>query len=45
MNPLNKYEITKNENILPEEKFIKNNKFWNEFFFKIGNGESLRGTS
>ena len=40
MNQLNKYE-----NILPERKSINNNKFWNEFFFKIGNGESLRGTS
>ena len=40
MNQLNKYE-----NILPERKSINNNKFWNEFFFKIGNGESLRGAS
>ena len=45
MNSLNKYEITKNENILPEGKVINNNKFWNEFFFRIGNGESLRGVS
>ena len=40
MNQLDKYE-----NILPERKSINNNKFWNEFFFKIGNGESLRGAS
>ena len=40
MNSLNKYE-----NILPERKSINNNKFWNEFFFRIGNGESLRGVS
>ena len=40
MNQLNKYE-----NILPERKSINNNKFWNEFFFRIGNGESLRGVS
>ena len=45
MNSLNKYEITKNENILPEGKVINNNKFWKEFFFRIGNGESLRGVS
>ena len=45
MNPLNKNEITKNENLLPEGKVMNNNKFWNEFFFKIGNGESLRGAS
>ena len=45
MNSLNKYEITKNENRLPEGKLINNNKFWNEFFFRIGNGESLRGVS
>ena len=45
MNPLNKYEITKNENILPERKVINNNKFWNELFLRIGNGESLRGVS
>ena len=45
MNSLNKYEITKNENILPEGKVINNNKFWNEFFFRIGNGESLREVS
>ena len=30
---------------LPKEKIIKQNKFWNEFFFRIGNGESLRGVS
>ena len=40
MNQLNKYE-----NILPDRKSINNNKFWNEFFFKIANGESLRGAS
>ena len=40
MNQLNKYE-----NILSDRKSINNNKFWNEFFFKIGNGESLRGAS
>ena len=45
MNSLNKYEITKNENILPEGKVINNNKFWNEFLFRIGNGELLRGVS
>ena len=41
MKALNKNEI-KN---LPKEKIIKQNKFWNEFFFRIGNGESLRGVS
>ena len=45
MAPLNKYEITKNENRLPGGKLINNNKFWNEFFLRIGNGESLRGVS
>ena len=24
---------------------LKEDKFWNEFFFRIGNGESLRGVS
>ena len=41
MKALNKNEITN----LPKEKIIKQNKFWNEFFFRIGNGESLRGVS
>ena len=41
MKALNKNEITS----LPKEKIIKQNKFWNEFFFRIGNGESLRGVS
>ena len=41
MKALSKNEITK----LPKEKIIKQNKFWNEFFFRIGNGESLRGVS
>ena len=41
MKVLNKNEITN----LPKEKIIKQNKFWNEFFFRIGNGESLRGVS
>ena len=45
MDPLNKYEITKNENRLPGGKVINNKKFWNEFFLRIGNGESLRGVS
>ena len=41
MKALDKNEITN----LPKEKIIKQNKFWNEFFFRIGNGESLRGVS
>ena len=41
MKALNKNEITN----LAKEKIIKQNKFWNEFFFRIGNGESLRGVS
>ena len=41
MKALNKNEIIN----LPKEKIIKQNKFWNEFFFRIGNGESLRGVS
>ena len=45
MNTGNKKQFASNHSKNTNWALLKQNEFWDQFFFRIGNGESLRGVS